>query len=421
MVSPGSKNWIKKYYSLIEQGKISLDLSGWVDDSSTKRSHQIRRMAEASGLIYGAANKLIFINSQHLNLTEEEQLKLLLFEALIFVYLLHHKEPFNPKTFNTYLERFYSIETIVYDHKWYNFLEEKGETINLERLFAGRIKVKSNYTERNFWFNHLSNGLLYLDLILFHAFCGHQEPTFNDRYDSYGEIILRTTYAGIKLIPENFKPLVDQTLLKNLLASADLNKNISVTIKQSTFEQAAVIESIEYLKTHPLLANFCYQLWVLILHHADKEQFNEIESHVQFIDRLFIDKSDALGMYWDLRTAIDEHAPVSRKLSDSETLKLTSYLSKRYIKILGRNKDKFIQELKESKELIQLVKKSMKEELTPEEKQAVKSQFNDLLKSVPSIGIFLIPGGSLLLPLILKLIPDLLPTAFQENEVRENK
>jgi uncharacterized membrane protein len=86
---------------------------------------------------------------------------------------------------------------------------------------------------------------------------------------------------------------------------------------------------------------------------------------------------------------------------------------------LGRNKDKLIKELKESKELITLIQKSTKEELTKEEKDLVKSQFMDILKSMPSMAIFLLPGGGLLLPLILKLVPDLLPSSFKDNELEK--
>jgi len=68
-----------------------------------------------------------------------------------------------------------------------------------------------------------------------------------------------------------------------------------------------------------------------------------------------------------------------------------------------------------------LVGQASKRELSHYEKEKVRTQSMDLMKSVPSIGIFLIPGGALWLPLVLKLIPDLLPSAFKENEVEEKK
>ena len=82
-----------------------------------------------------------------------------------------------------------------------------------------------------------------------------------------------------------------------------------------------------------------------------------------------------------------------------------------------RNKDRISEELKESKELVALINKSRKQDLTKEEKNAVKKQFKDIARSVPALAIFMIPGGTFLLPIILKVIPDLVPSAFRENEL----
>jgi len=41
----------------------------------------------------------------------------------------------------------------------------------------------------------------------------------------------------------------------------------------------------------------------------------------------------------------------------------------------------------------------------------------DILKSMPSMAIFMLPGGALLLPIILKIVPDLLPSSFKDNEI----
>ena len=105
--------------------------------------------------------------------------------------------------------------------------------------------------------------------------------------------------------------------------------------------------------------------------------------------------------------------------NNSSVEKVYGSLSKRWVKILGRNKDKLAAELKQSKELVSLIRKSTTTDLTPEEKETVKEQFKDLVKSMPSLAIFLLPGGALLLPLVLKVIPDLMPSAFRDNEVEK--
>ena len=106
--------------------------------------------------------------------------------------------------------------------------------------------------------------------------------------------------------------------------------------------------------------------------------------------------------------------------SETETGYVFKAFSKRWIRIIGRNKDKLIQEMRESKELMSLIQKSTKEELSSEEKDQVRTQFLDLIKTMPSLALFLLPGGSLLLPLILKLVPELMPSAFKVNEIEKN-
>ena len=114
---------------------------------------------------------------------------------------------------------------------------------------------------------------------------------------------------------------------------------------------------------------------------------------------------------------LNNNNKVSFLKSTSSYEKMFSSLSKRWIKILGRNKDKLATELKQSKELVFLIKKSAVKELTKEEKELVKTQFLDIVKSMPSLAIFMLPGGALLLPLLLKIIPDLIPSAFRDNDL----
>ena len=51
------------------------------------------------------------------------------------------------------------------------------------------------------------------------------------------------------------------------------------------------------------------------------------------------------------------------------------------------------------------------------EKKRVKTQLLDICKSVPSLAIFMLPGGGVLLPLLIKFIPELLPSAFNDNRI----
>ncbi len=89
--------------------------------------------------------------------------------------------------------------------------------------------------------------------------------------------------------------------------------------------------------------------------------------------------------------------------------------------LLQKNKRNLLQELKQSKEAMRLIQKSTHTPLTPEEKEKVKILLIDIIKSIPALTVFLLPGGSILLPLLIKLIPDILPSAFQDNASEDKK
>ena len=157
-----------------------------------------------------------------------------------------------------------------------------------------------------------------------------------------------------------------------------------------------------------------------MLETTNQRYIKEHAFHLELGTMLGLNEAERESSISQCKAFIMQYSPSIELLTTSSESKMVySNLSKRYLKILGRNKDKFLEEVKESKELLALVKKSMHTELTSKEKEIVKTQFKDILKTMPSLAIFLIPGGSLLLPLILKLVPDLLPSAFKSNEIEE--
>ena len=71
---------------------------------------------------------------------------------------------------------------------------------------------------------------------------------------------------------------------------------------------------------------------------------------------------------------------------------------------------------RETGELAQLLARaSAGASLTPQEKAKVRQQLIDVAKTIPALAIFAAPGGLLLLPLLVKLLPfNLLPSSFSD-------
>jgi hypothetical protein len=73
-------------------------------------------------------------------------------------------------------------------------------------------------------------------------------------------------------------------------------------------------------------------------------------------------------------------------------------------------------EIRETGELgVLLTKAAAGQRLTSNEKRKIRAQLIDLAKVVPALAIFAAPGGSLLLPLLVKLLPfNVLPSAWDK-------
>jgi hypothetical protein len=150
---------------------------------------------------------------------------------------------------------------------------------------------------------------------------------------------------------------------------------------------------------------------------AHNEEVDFIHELCLYLNFDLVEKNNAYALTEQFILSNQDKIPF---LNENSTLeKIYSRFSKRWIKILGRNKDKLALEVKQSKELVYLIRKSTTKELTKEEKELVKSQFKDIVRSMPSLAIFMLPGGAFLLPLVLKIIPDLIPSAFRDNEVED--
>src|SRR5690606_22169494 len=93
--------------------------------------------------------------------------------------------------------------------------------------------------------------------------------------------------------------------------------------------------------------------------------------------------------------------------------------SKMINKLIHRKSKRLQKELMESKELMVLLSKSTVRDLSDEEQKKVQTQLLDIFKSIPSLAIFMLPGGALLLPLVIKFIPKLLPSSFDDNRIEE--
>ena len=257
-----------------------------------------------------------------------------------------------------------------------------------------------------------------MDVILFYDFLTNRSKSTLLNYD---EMAMNTlTAISLACMSDGIIDSNEQNLFSVFLASANLS-DLQRDIAEARFQKGAEFTDFtEQVKSNELLKLFLVDLASFVIF----SNYDQTKGEVSFLQILseYIGVSDSqlnVGLTLTEQFILNNQKDIPFLKSSSSVEKVYSSLSKRWIKILGRNKDKLATELKQSKELVFLIRKSTMTELTKEEKEAVKSQFMDIVKSMPSLAIFLLPGGAFLLPLVLKVIPDLIPSAFRDNEVEK--
>lgn len=418
MIAPGSKGWIAKYFQLVAAGEISLEV---IKPDDLTRAQFNHHFLASSGIVFGYPSRLLF--AQHFDRakwTQDEQLTVLLFEALLFTHRnFTGEESWDTQNFMDDAEMFYKKHRVQSVNSLLGYLFKEGKAVKLERILAKRCDVQRQFRSTKSWMGYFDNAFIYLDVLLFEAFLRNDRKHLFD-YQSLAlvalAIIAMSAYSDGQ-IEES-----EKALFETFLISADLDSD-ERELARLRFKEGISLNELEA----EMIDSWNFKRYLLDLsaltifanHEAIIEEKSFLEELSAWLRLDTVDLDEAIMV--SQQFVLENHQRVSYLKDDNAVEALMNSVSKRWIKVLGRNKDKLATELKQSKELVGLIRKSTTEELTKEEKERVKTQFMDIVKSMPALAIFLLPGGALLLPLVLKIIPDLVPSAFRDNEIEDGK
>lgn len=414
-IAPNASGWISKYFDLIDKGELWIHIRQFDEIDDLKHIH-LKCMR--SGIIFGLPTRAIFGHRLTTkNWTSEEKLKVLLFEALLFVHLKTGGKV-DKEEFLARLTEFYGHHNAKSLTQTLLFFKKEGSEEKIEKILSKRVDIKFNLLDNKWWVNSLNNAFVYLDVILFYNHCMHYDDDALHHYNEFAQEAL--TAITLATYADGEVSSVERDLFNVFLASANLPDEERDQAK-ARFEQGATLNDFsERIKGQWLLKRFLTDISLLTMlsnYEIGKEEMVYAERLRIHMD-IPADEMDETMMF--IENFILANREKSEILSDSASIeKVYGSFTNRWKKILARNKDKLALELSQSKELVQLMKKSMSEELTPEEKEKVKEQLKDILKSMPAFAVFMIPGGTFLLPMMMKIIPDLLPSAFKDNEIEE--
>ncbi len=393
-MNPSGPGWIEKFGHLVKGG-----------DSPYPDFNALYEALKDAGFIYGINLGIPhFIETEH-PLSEDEMAKTNLLSGLYFTYKFHRSDC-SFKNFLDAIFRFYKELDVGSTSFLHKILTGKKTSAQLEKLIDTRVYLEDNVISKTFN-SVITNSLLFIDILTFRKFLEREGP-IRQHAQNLEYITINITYHALSSKEKNRK---DERLAQ-LFAS-------SLTFIESTKEhfdasyREKLINQFDKEENQYFLDVACLTIW-------EDQSLDYLES--EFIYGIGKDLrlspehiSDALG---DVTRFFHVHANRIPHLKDHNlAVQFYDSMSRIVNKLILRNSKRLQKELSESKELVYLLSKSTVKELSPVEKKKVQSQLIDIFKSIPSLAIFMLPGGAVLLPIFIKLIPKLLPSSFDENRV----
>jgi hypothetical protein len=395
MINPSASGWIDKFF--IKQ-KLSEQTVSETEESYYQKLRD-------TGFIYGhiiSFDTSFSIESK--GWFKEEISKIALLNALYSIFCLTSKENDSAK-FIEQANVFYNQMHPQGFSLLKKILPKDTAALTLEKIIDERVQTNENIINKNF--SHLvTNALLFIDVLAFRQYLIHAE--IPEKYlKKIEETIVNIVTLALKI--KTNKTQYDNLLIKLFEASirySKFSKNTDLTIEALQLDYFTNELEKKYLVDIAGMAlwsdgvienNEAYFLYTLARTFSISDEF--VEQSIISTDG-FIAKHKKEIPYFNYSNPV-------KHFYDQTTQSV--------ITLISRNKTRLIKEIIQSKELMLLLAYSTRRDLDEKEKKKVKKQLLDICKTIPSLTIFLFPGGSLLLPILIKFIPTLLPSAFNEN------
>ena len=403
-MNPSSSGWILKFINHFEKEALT---------SHFKDEDFFYQQLKSTGFIYGVSiNTLMDEPVSELKLTLEEYTKINLFHALLFTF--YNEKP-NAK-FDTAINKIIRFYKNIEKGKK-GFFQKLSLTHtpsgNLEQILSARLS-ESNSLLKSSSASILTYALLYVDVLAFRSYLNSAKE-LKKYIGVLEDTIINCTFLALE--SKEKKNKYDNLLLELFNSSSSyLNDGIAS-------ENIFTLKGLRYLTEKDRLEKR-YLLDLCCLAVKDDHVIDDSE-------QLFLEKLTAALQLQPEVLEESIHELEGFSATHATRIKLFEYAhpinqfykqSTQTVKqLILRNKNRLLKELDESGELLLLLTQSTLRDLSKEEKSKMKDQLLDVCKSVPSLAIFLLPGGTLLLPLLVKFIPQLLPSAFDENRIKEEK
>ncbi|TAE46807.1 MAG: hypothetical protein EAZ89_19300 [Bacteroidetes bacterium] len=432
-MNPAEKGWLKKFITFRKRVLRGEPPSPTLDHLLNKNGGQqyLYHLVQPTGLVYGHCIR--FVEQAHprtSDWTDNERMKVLLADAYLMCGLYFHFESVKDlhKSFQLVtqdIRDFYEQHfALVTDSPRYLFGRTKTPPEQVEYIFDRRISIR--YDGSNFWSSFFHNSLLYFDLILFVQWKENpvifSEEQIRSRHEEIHltllQVIAAAAHADGVVLPE------ERAVFTYFLQSARLS--VAQKRKAARFlSQGVTLESLNLEHASAWIMRK-YLLELAILTALSSRQIAE-ESQ-RFLSQLALRLELSENDLEKSRTSVEHFIltywnEVHYLQLRQNYLILSDRLILRMRYLVKKNSQMVALEIQESRELVYLLRKSTTQELTSEEKEKVRNQLLDILRSIPAFTLLMLPGAFITLPILFRIIPKsvLYPSSFLPPKDEEDE
>lgn len=394
-MNPSTSGWIKKFESIVSQ-------SGLFYNDFNELYLKLRENGFIYGLNIYAPERIIFEHTY----SKDEIAKVNLLTGLYHTYACTTQD----HNFNAFLKnvlQFYKDLEVSDLSLWDKLFIGSSDASVLERLIHDRVQLDNNLLTRNFN-KTVTNSLVFIDVLTFrkHLMEEINVHTYASRLET---ILVNITYDALNYKVDNNKKDID--FLKSLRESISYIKN-----DRNHFNldyRIAIGTNFNAFEKKYFLDIACLAIW--------EDVFEDDKAH-NFVKSIGVDMNLSVDEINDsLYHLVDFNKKHKAEFAVFKTstpiANFYDNSSKLVMKLIKRNSKRIFKELVQSKDLMVLLTQATTRDLTKEEQKRVQSQLVDIFKTIPSLAIFILPGGAILLPIVVKLIPNMLPSTFDDNKI----
>jgi len=411
-----NKGWLKEYLNFRQESLLSL-ITERGRQQTAHPEYSLYRVIQPTGLMYGQSVGEVNLPGYE-TLSEKQRMKVLLAESLITSSLLFYGKP---------IRKAEEIESVVNKTlesigNFYNnifpelaiptktlFGKRKSPIEIAERILDKRIDHAA-IVHGNFWASFFHNSLLFLDVYTFGQWIHtNADKVVSDffRYErdelrfSIVKVIAAAAHANKEVAYEE-KRLFEYFLDTTQLASDRRKQALRI------FEEGIAIEDINLPSENSwILKKFFLEMAILTIWADKKVEQAELDFLKRFSHYFEFSEDDLENSMIAVEGFVLEHWKQLEHLQNRQDFQVVSELFiQRVARIAEKNKTHLLKEIKKNENVMNLLKRARANELTSEEKEHVRTELIQILKTIPTFTIIALPQKFLTLPVILRILPQ---------------